>query len=80
MTKHKLTTIDSIIHRWAPPSDNNNTQAYCGHIARMTGYGVGQSLSLNKETLITLAKAMTRVEHGVNPPENDVWNKAWQLL
>lgn len=80
MTKHGLTTIQTIIQRWAPPSDNNDTQSYCNHVARMTGYGITQVLASNKQTLINLAKSMTRVEHGINPPADDVWNKAWQLL
>lgn len=34
--KHKLTTIQGIITRWAPPQDHNNTKGYINRVCAFT--------------------------------------------
>ena len=37
VTKHKLTNVNDIIHRWAPENDGNNTKAYVTYCASYMG-------------------------------------------
>lgn len=80
ITKHKLTTLHSIIHRWAPLQDCNNTEAYIQTVCNKTPFSRSQQLLATKEFLIPLAKAMTEVEHGVRAPDDEVFHRAWLLL
>lgn len=60
-----LNTVASIVNRWAPPSDNNNTSAYAATVAKTMGVGVNDQLDLHKPaTLNSLSDAMARVENG----------------
>ena len=60
---HHLTTIPMIIHRWAPNGDgNNNEQAYCLAIARISGLSIIEKVQRKKEWLFLLMKAMCQVE------------------
>ncbi len=38
-TRHRLNTVEAIISRWAPPADNNPTNAYIDNVARSIGVG-----------------------------------------
>lgn len=80
MHRHGLRTISGIITRWAPPSDNNDTSAYCSAVARMTGYAVHATLADTADVLIALANAMARVEHGGISPDQATWRAAWDML
>lgn len=65
-TKHKLCTIREVIHRWAPPKENN-TGAYVQHVARLTGFDPDEQLSfLDREVNLAMTKAIIRHENG--PP------------
>src|ERR1700722_14087712 len=62
---HGLNTVASIVNRWAPPSDNNNTSAYAATVAKTMGVGVNDQIDLhNPATLNSLSDAMARVENG----------------
>ena len=66
--KHGLDTIDGIINRYAPPSDNNPTQAYKDNVARRTGFGKRQRLDLDDDNVLaTLMGGMITQEQGRNP-------------
>ena len=79
--KYNLTTINDIINRWAPASENN-TSAYVMYVANALGKGITEKLNFNKGTLIALGKAIASYENG---PEakvltKDTWEKAYALL
>ena len=79
--KYNLTTINDIINRWAPASENN-TSAYVMYVANALGKGMTEKLNFNKGTLIALGKAIASYENG---PEakvltKDTWEKAYALL
>ena len=81
MKKYNLTTINDIINRWAPASENN-TSAYVMYVANALGKGTTEKLNFNKGTLIALGKAIASYENG---PEakvltKDTWEKAYALL
>jgi hypothetical protein len=60
---HGENSIDSIINRYAPASDNNATGAYIRDVVRQTGYAPGAQLDMNDpKTLANLIAAMTKHE------------------
>lgn len=65
MTKYKLCTIEGIVSRWAPKSDNNNTDAYIASVAKRMGIGRDAPIDWHdKETMVALVGAMAVVECG----------------
>ena len=76
----RLNTIRNIIAVWAPPSDSgNNTSAYIDYVARSMDVHPDDTISADRDTLIALASAMTRVEHRKSVPHS-VWLDAYRLL
>jgi hypothetical protein len=56
--KHKLTTIEQVIHRWAPPFENN-TEAYINIVANKLGIKRDEYVDFLEPTiLIPLVKAI----------------------
>jgi len=81
-------TLENIIHRWAPPEDGNDTQAYLRTVIRLLDYKVAGRQPLpspsSKEGHKVFAKiiaAMTCVECGIRPDEVDKWSieKGWTM-
>lgn len=66
-------TIDKIIRRWAPPSENN-TEGYIKHVEAWSGIDRNKKLLKigSKEDYIKIVCAMSRVENGVPAVEDDV--------
>ena len=65
--KHGCDTIRKIISRWAPPADNNNTEAYIKHVVKHVGWQADEELppiELKPYTWCTLALAMADMENG----------------
>ena len=74
----QLNTVRKIIAVWAPPAENN-TAAYIDYVARTLDVHPDDTLCANRDTLIALADAMTRVEHGKSVP-HAVWANAYKML
>jgi len=74
-TKYRLTSVKSIVNRWAPPSEND-TQSYIRHVCLLTGFGGNQRLT--EKDWPRLVKAMARMECGVDIDDETI-RKAWQL-
>ena len=81
-------TLDNIIHRWAPPEDGNDTQAYIRTVIRLLDYKVGGKQPLpaascrqGHKVLARILAAMTCVECGIRPAEVDRESieKGWTL-
>jgi hypothetical protein len=65
---HKRDTVSAIISSWAPPSDNNPTDAYISTVAKAMGVNPDGKIDLNdKLTLRRLMDVMIRVECGSQP-------------
>jgi hypothetical protein len=65
--KHGLNTVEGIIARWAPATENN-TVAYAATVAKEMGVKPGDALNLHDgDTLAKLTRAMIRVENGSQP-------------
>lgn len=65
-------TIDKIIRRWAPPSENN-TSSYINHVAQRTGINKDRVLTASDYVALKeVAKAISRIENGVPAVSSDV--------
>jgi len=63
-TKHGINTVEGVISRWAPPTENN-TAAYIKFVQQATGLHPGQQINLqDPATRDLLAAAITRFENG----------------
>lgn len=78
--KYELKTVAEIIHRWAPPSENDTT-AYTNAVASYMGVGGSDLINvMRKEVLIPLTQAIIRHENGQQPYDVQVFNRAYELL
>ena len=59
--KYGLRSVEQIVSRWAPPSENN-TESYIAHVCRMTGFTPTQPLE--RCHWAVLLQAMARIETG----------------
>ena len=73
-------TISSILYRYAPPSDNNDTAAYVRAVATATGIGPETPLTVNRSVLQRLVIAMAKHENGRDAITSTQFNTAWNLL
>lgn len=71
-------TIRKVVSRWAPPCENN-TRTYIDYVARSMDTHPDDDLVVNKDTLIRLASAMTRMEQGMTIPRY-TWEKAYDMI
>lgn len=63
----KIDTIQEIIDRWAPPTENR-TAAYAQHVATLTGIGVDERLDVyDYATMKALVQAIITHENGQQP-------------
>ena len=67
-----INTVQGIINRWAPPSENN-TSAYVNSVANALGVRPDQPINLSDPAVLQrLLPAMATVENGGNPYSADV--------
>ncbi|MDD9178423.1 MULTISPECIES: structural protein P5 [Aliivibrio] len=66
MTKNSLTSVTTIITKWAPGSDNNPTKAYVDFVAKYIGVNAADN-NLTSAHIPALIAAMTRFENGIQP-------------
>lgn len=63
-----IDTVSDIINRWAPPSDNNNTDAYIQAVCSQLGVTPNQPLDAsNPDTLKALCASIIQHENGSQP-------------
>lgn len=73
---HGLNTIESIVSKWAPPSENN-TAAYISDVVKRTGFGARQQLNLDDPaTVAPLLSGIIRHEGNSATYSDDMINKA----
>lgn len=77
--KHNCHTLRSIINRYAPPSEND-TEAYIRRVSLDSHIDSGQILdTLNRQTMVAIVSAMSRVENGVAANQEEV-EQGWKLF
>jgi hypothetical protein len=78
---HKKTTIDDIISRWAPPSEND-TKAYVDFVAKKMDKKPLDELDNSIEDYLPLVKCIIQMENGMQPYEDELivegMYKAWE--
>ena len=76
-SKYGLKTIREIIHRWAPPSDNNPTDAYVAYVAGICGTDADAPIDLNDASVLSsMLLGMVQQEEGVQPYSITVLERA----
>lgn len=76
---YKLNTIRQMISRWAPENENN-TIAYIKAVSSYSGIPYDDQVNTkDREQMIRIVSAMSRVENGVDADMNDVIS-GWNLL
>lgn len=77
---HGCDTVRKIISRWAPPQDNNHTEAYIAAVCKQAGTSPdGIITTTNRDVMIPIIAAMSRVENGTPAVMPDV-NAGWELF
>jgi len=72
-------TIEKIINRYAPPTENKTSQ-YVKHVSERTGIPKDQKLSFHESNkMINIVAAISRSENGVVANMDDV-NKGFKLV
>jgi hypothetical protein len=78
--KYKLHTIEEIIKRFAPSSENN-TEAYIRAVCRDSGFDRDTILFFDLEDILPIAKAIIKHENGgLHGITNKQINEAWEAL
>ena len=81
IVKHGCNTIEAIIHRWAPPTDGNDTDSYIQHVCHITGIGGREVLTNRDPKLKKIVAAMSVIESGNNIRDYfDSLDRAWTSL
>lgn len=79
ITIYRLDTVEKIISRWAPASENN-TGSYIRKVCQRTGFGVHKKLSFDDGVdMIDLVDAMIGVECGCHI-ERSIIREAYNMV
>lgn len=79
MTKYKLTTIHTIVSRWAPPKENN-TDAYVKSVSSMMKMHALLTFDFSdRGRIVALVSAMCKVETGITIDQKLI-ESAYDLL
>ena len=71
--KYGLKSIRRIIHRWAPPSEND-TENYIKVVSERSGLSADAEINIyDHKQLIAIVSAMSYMENGIEPDEEDVY-------
>ena len=81
---YQLNTLEQMIYRWAPPTDNNKTEAYIDFVAKRAGIGRKDIVDVSNMTVMCrIVEAMATMEcggrTGWEPDMNEV-RDGWILL
>ena len=77
--RQPIDTIEGIISRWAPPSEND-TRKYIDRVSALTGIHPRQTLWFNRrQDIIAIVDAMIRVECG-QPIDTKIIESAYDLV
>lgn len=81
MNRDGLNTIEKIMHKWAPPSDNNPTEAYIEYVSKETGVDAKRIVKFEKPFIVKLAKALCEFENGKSDLfTKNLFERAWNLV
>lgn len=73
LTKYGRNTIEKIITAWAPPEDNNDTEAYIAAVEKESGIPRDKALTASDgKDYIKIVAAMSKVENGKTASMSEV--------
>ena len=73
-------TIEKIVNRYAPASDNNDTSSYIKTLVSFTGKTQNEKLSFNdNQAILKLVAGISFQENGINPDSNQI-NEGYKLF
>ncbi len=81
--KYQLQTIRSIVSRWAPSADGNDTMGYISNVCRLLGIAPDEPLGdphLYPARWIMLGAAMAFQENGYNSVDIFEMLRGWNLM
>ncbi|HIV32004.1 MAG TPA: structural protein P5 [Candidatus Alistipes excrementigallinarum] len=77
--RYGLGSLDGMIARWAPPSENR-TDLYLRFVAERTGLKANEPLDTScRATMLPLAAAISLMENGVEAPRETL-ERGWELF
>ena len=76
-TRYGLNTIEEIISRWAPPSENI-TGAYVKHVAEAANVNPREPINVS-DHLLPIVKTIIKHENGINPYSDETIKKGISL-
>lgn len=77
--RYALHTIDSMLNRYAPPSENF-TEGYIRFVSQRSGIAPDERLDTRSERdMIPIVAAMSEIENGVKPRMDEII-EGWQLF
>lgn len=77
--RYGLDTVEGMISRWAPPSENHTT-TYVRYVAQYVGVGEKEPIDThNQRTMLRFAAAISRVENGAEAEMENV-ARGWELF
>ena len=80
--KYHLDTIRTIVSRWAPEADHNDTKAYIANVSRLTGIATDEPLGNPQEhpaRWMMLGAAMAIQENGTQSLDYFAMLHGWSL-
>jgi hypothetical protein len=75
--RYGINTIRGIIHRWAPPVEND-TEAYVSHVAEAVGVGPDDTIQV-ESVLESLIPVIISHENGTNPYSSETLRKGIEM-
>ena len=77
---YKINTVGGIIHRWAPPSEND-TVSYIKHVAKELKVEPDEMINVrDTNVMLKLIKAIIKHENGYNPYTDDLILKGIRMV
>ena len=78
---YDLNTIEKIINRWAPPSENN-TKAYIDIVCKDANIDIKTTIDVYNESMMcAIAASISKMENGVNiKVDTKAIHDGWKLL
>ena len=76
--KRGYNTIEMLITRWAPPSENN-TANYINIVEKESGISRSQMLGFEKDFMFKIVKAMCKIESGMDLT-TELYEQAWENI
>lgn len=77
---YKINTVGGIIHRWAPPSEND-TVSYIKHVSKALKVDADETINVKDDNvMLALIKAIIKHENGEQPYSDELILKGVRMV